>query len=306
MNAAVCPLLYGIALGWMGPPALVRLTRRGLNPRLAIATWLIAIAVVVTAWVFASMAIAVEVLSTHAAAPLQYCVDALLAINDIGWIGHLAVVSAAVATTVLSFLAARRVAVILRRLWSRSKDHAHTARMLGSHSGPSGVVVLSAQHPTAYCVAGRPHAIVVTTGAVDRLSEDELVAVLAHERAHIAGRHPQMMMVLRSIATAIPRFPLFAAAVEAVGSLVEVSADDRAAQRYGRDALLRGLIALAGYRPAPGAALAAADTAVAARAARLLDPAGRVIQLRNRIALIATVALFVTTPVVITLACRTP
>ena len=45
--------------------------------------------------------------------------------------------------------------------------------------------------PAAYCVSGRPPAIVVTTAALGALDDRQLDAVVAHERAHLAGHHPQ-------------------------------------------------------------------------------------------------------------------
>ena len=167
------------------------------------------------------------------------------------------------------------------------------------------MVVLSAEQPTAYCVAGRPHAIVVTTGAVASLNERELAAVLAHEQAHVAGRHPQLMMTLRALAVAMPRLPLLAAAVEAVGCLVEMCADDRAARRYGRDALLCSLIALAGQPRPAGPGLGAADTAVVARATRLAGPMSRGSQWCQRLALTATLVFLVCAPAVIVVVCHT-
>lgn len=61
-------------------------------------------------------------------------------------------------------------------------EHAHTARILGAPTTRPGVVILAAEEAAAYCVAGRPDAIVVTSGAGATLGEPELAAVLAHER----------------------------------------------------------------------------------------------------------------------------
>jgi beta-lactamase regulating signal transducer with metallopeptidase domain len=192
----------------------------------------------------------------------------------------------------------------LRRFWSRSREHANAAHILGARTERPGVVLVTADKAAAYCVAGRPDAIVVTTGATAMLTEPELAAVLAHERAHLAGRHPQLMMLLRALASAMPRLPLFPAAVEAVGRLVEMCADDNAARRHGPDALLCGLVALASPPTAGGVALGASDTAVVARAARLAAPARWGARLRERLVLTATLTSVVVAPAIITLVCH--
>jgi Zn-dependent protease with chaperone function len=46
-----------------------------------------------------------------------------------------------------------------------------------------------------YCVPGRLPTIVVTTGALAVLEPEQLAAVLAHERAHLAGRHHLLLAV---------------------------------------------------------------------------------------------------------------
>lgn len=305
MNAAICILLYGAALTWLCPPILTRLTRSGVSPRLSVAVWLSAIGLAMGAWIVGGAGLVSEVAIGHSPAPVQYCVDMLLAINHLGWPGQFGLGVLSLVAVGISAIVAHRLIRGLQRLRARSREHAHTARLLGFPTARPGVVMLQADEPAAYCVAGRPHAIVVTTGAVATLDAGALAAVLAHEQAHIAGRHPQLMMLLRALAAAMPRLPLFAAAVGAVGRLVEMCADDSAARRHGRDTLLSGLMALAvGPKPI-GSALAAADTAVSARVIRLAAPICRVARFRQRILLSATLSVFVAAPAVITLICHT-
>ena len=144
----------------------------------------------------------------------------------------------------------------------------------------------------------------MTSAAVKSLTEPELAAVLAHERAHLSGRHPQLMMLLRALASAVPALPLFSAAVHSVGRLVEMNADDVAVRGHGRDALLSGLVALAGTPRAGGAALAAADTAVVARAERLVAPPKRRTLLRERVVLSGTLAAMIMAPAVLAFFCH--
>jgi Zn-dependent protease with chaperone function len=111
----------------------------------------------------------------------------------------------------------------------------------------------------------------VTTGALGRLSEAELAAVLAHERAHAAGRHHRLSDAVRLLQRAFPRVPVFASAVGQVTRLVEMCADDAAARQHSRLTLARALVAMAA--PGPGAAvLHAAGGDAVERLRRLLDP----------------------------------
>ena len=68
-------------------------------------------------------------------------------------------------------------------------------------------VVLDDPRPAAYCVAGRPAAIVVTSGALAVLDQPQLEAVLAHERAHLAQRPPRARHRHSRAGRRVPRRP---------------------------------------------------------------------------------------------------
>jgi Zn-dependent protease with chaperone function len=116
-------------------------------------------------------------------------------------------------------------------------------------------------HPgvAAYCLPGSHARVVLTRGVVDLLDDDELEAVLAHERAHVAERHDLVMLPFSAWATALPWIPGVRAARVAVAGLVEMVADDRACA--GRD---RSVLAAALARV--GSATATATAAATARA----------------------------------------
>ncbi|NOQ62023.1 M48 family metalloprotease [Mycolicibacterium fortuitum] len=304
MNAAFCLLLYGAVLTWLGPPVLSWLTRSGRSPRLSVTLWVAVIILALGVWLGAGFSVLRELASVHPAGPVRYCLDMLLALNHAGWAGHVALMVIGAVSLAMSAIVMRRLVRTLRQFWMRSCEHAHAARIAGLATGQPEVVVLLANEPAAYCVVGRPHTVVVTSGAVATLDDDELVAVLAHEHAHLSGRHPQLMMLLRALAAAMPRLPLFSAAAQTVGALVEMCADDSAARRHGRDPLLSGLARLAGHSRVADGALGAANTAVVARAARLSTPLGRLSQLGHHVVLAGTLALILATPAAITLLCH--
>jgi hypothetical protein len=101
-------------------------------------------------------------------------------------------------------------------------------------------------------VAGRPAAIVITSGALALLDPPQLRAVLAHERAHLAHGHALLATATRGLAAAFPGVPLFATGRAEVERLTEMSADDTAARSAGRPTLAAALLAIATGARYPG------------------------------------------------------
>jgi len=144
-------------------------------------------------------------------------------------------------------------------------------RVLGRRD-PRGMFVLEDHQPAIYCVpGGRRACIVATTAALDSLNAEELQAALAHERAHLHGRHH----VLVSIARIMDRLlaPLgFTRSEPQVRRLTEMLADDAAGTRHDGRVVAQALVALAqGPTPAVGLAMAGG----AERVARLVAPSPR-------------------------------
>jgi Zn-dependent protease with chaperone function len=134
---------------------------------------------------------------------------------------------------------------------------------------------LSEETPLAYCLpALRGARVVVSVGALERLDESELHAVLAHEQAHLRARHDLVLEAFTALHQAFPRWVRSEVALEQARTLVELLADDDARRRNGPRPLARALVALAGA-PAPEAGLAAAKSATVLRVQRLADPEPR-------------------------------
>jgi Zn-dependent protease with chaperone function len=305
MTTAVLLLLYGAVLTWLAPPLLARLTRSGVTPHMGIAAWLTAITAALLAWVGAVAVAAVAAVNGMKDSTAVTLCLRLFGLSERAPLpGRLGSVVLIVTALAISAVVISRVGRSVLGLRARSHAHAREARMIGHPTDRPGVLVVDAHRPAAYCVAGKPNAIVVTTGALDALDGSQLSAVLAHENAHIAGHHHQLLMVLRGLATSLPRLPLFRSGAAAVADLLEMCADDVAARRFGTRPLLAGLLTLAGPQRLPADGLAAAGTAVLARALRLADPARPGMQWRQRIALGATMVSTVGAPAVIVLLCH--
>lgn len=300
MSVAVGLVLYAAVLSWFGPGLLAKITSRGINPKLGATAWLTAVAGVIVAWLAAVVVLILDALDAVPSGPVwKLCLGAL------GYSGHIDMAHPIAATTAtallfaaltMTVLVARRIVRMLRALRSANHQHAMAAHVVGSPTRWRDVVVVEADHPAAYCVAGRPRAIVVTSAALASLQHDQLAAVLAHEQAHLTGRHHQILMMLRATAAGLPRVPLAAAGPEVVGRLLEMCADDSAARRHGSHPLLCGLMALTARPAVPTAALGAASSAVLDRASRLAAPAPRGARWRDRVRLCTTIGLTIAVP----------
>src|SRR6185437_13230543 len=150
--------------------------------------------------------------------------------------------------------------------------HAQTARLVGRPEPSLGAVLVEHSAPVAYCVAGRHPTVILSTGAVAALDPAQLDAVLAHERAHLAGRHHQLLALARIGRLVLPFLPLMRDADEQVARLVELHADDAAARARDPRLLATALVILA-TAASPSPALAAAATDSVRRIHRLLVPA---------------------------------
>ncbi|MFE9884320.1 M56 family metallopeptidase [Streptomyces scopuliridis] len=142
----------------------------------------------------------------------------------------------------------------------------------GSGSG-SEVAVLDDERPYAYALPGSPGRIVVSTGMLSCLDAAERRALLAHERAHLAGRHHRLLLAVQLAGCANPFLrPLRAA----VTYSTERWADEEAARVTGDRRITAravGKAALFSRRVAtPGLAAFAAAGPVPRRVAALLGP----------------------------------
>ena len=301
MTAALALLGYAVGAAWCVPALLAPLTRHGISVRAGLAAWLTAMASVLL-----SGTVAVLFSVRTAAADWPRLTQTLCRSVAGGActpevyrsLFYQAGVAALAAVLVFAaVLALWRYGRRVQRSRRQTRAHAAAARLVGralaaGAGGQAGrgalvgrqaeAVVLDDPRPAAYCVAGRPAAIVLTSGALEVLDPPQLGAVLAHERAHLAHADHLLAMLTQGLAAAFPGVPLYAAGAAEVARLAEMSADDTAARASGRPALVAALLAIATGAAipstgipstgVPGGALAAAAHAVPARVERLLCP----------------------------------
>jgi Zn-dependent protease with chaperone function len=149
------------------------------------------------------------------------------------------------------------------------RAHAALVAAAGRPGDKPDVAIIDHDVPAVYCLPCGRHQIVISAGALAALTPEQLRAVLAHERAHLRGRHHVIMALATALASAFPRVPLLRQAQPQLAVLAEMAADDTAIRRHRREDLAAALVALAtaGARPAT---LAASGPEAVVRLQRIL------------------------------------
>ena len=266
MTVAILLAAYAAATGVIAPAAL----RRGWSasaPRFAIGLWLVLSLSWIAAAALALVAVAAPVELTW---PRSRAADMTLAAHAAPGPVAASAAGLLLAATVLG-RAGGCVACELARARRQRREHAAFLQAAGRPDQALGAVVLDEDAPAAYCLPGGSHRIVITAGTRAALGPAQLQAVLAHERAHLRGRHHLLLATASAVSRAFPFVPLLAQAGAQVAALAEMAADDAASRRHDPGDLAAALVilAIAGTR-AP--ALAAGGPAAAARIQRLLAP----------------------------------
>jgi hypothetical protein len=308
VTVAAALVAYSACLGFLGPRMIGRARWTARAPLLAIVTYLAA------GWsVIAALGLAGLTLAVHATALggglsqlIGACVHRLrdtygtpggAMVAELGLILAGAVLARTALIAIAHFRATGRQALL----------HAQTARLIGQPEPTLGAVLVEHAQPTAYCVAGRQPTVILTTGAVQALDPGQLDAVLAHERAHLAGRHHRLLAMARISRAVLPFLPLMRDTEEQVARLVELHADDAAVRARDPRLLATAIVVLA-TSPSPAAALAAGATDSVQRIHRLLGPSEPLGRLRRQLIRASAAALAVTplllalTPAVLALA----
>lgn len=151
----------------------------------------------------------------------------------------------------------------------RRARHRTLVRLVGYLDPDLGVHVIDGATAVVYCLPGCGGTVVFTSSALDRLSVAQCRAVLAHELAHLRGRHHLLVAWGSVLAVAFPRVRLFRQASEQTARLIEMRADDVASRDHGSRSVAEALCALSDVA-SPAAAMAATAVGAAQRVERLL------------------------------------
>lgn len=292
----VSALLLGYALlacRWL-VPALQGAGWTGRAPRMAVTGWICLAGSLVSAVLFACLAPLVPLLLLAWEPGLLAWEPGLSSTPvplDLLWRGLLDGAGPSNQFWVLLFGLAVAAAVVLRVVLAFAAAGYRTRRQCGRHEEivamvgrrlegvEPPVMVLDHWHPAAYCLPGRRTRIVVTTTTLRTLTDDQLSAVLAHERAHLYGRHHLLATTAHAFGALLPRSRALAIVRTEILRLLELLADDAAARTVDRLVLAEAVLTLAATQGTgpdplriPGVALAAANSVAAQRVRRLLGP----------------------------------
>jgi Zn-dependent protease with chaperone function len=151
-----------------------------------------------------------------------------------------------------------QVAIATRR---RRAHHRMVVDLVGKSQG-THLRILDVAQPLAYCLPGVRSRVVVSAGALRTLADNEMAAILTHERAHLRARHDLVLEMFTAVHAAFPRFVRSAHALHAVRLLIELLADDAAVRAAGPTPLARALVACASGHTPSGALAAGGPTTV--------------------------------------------
>lgn len=254
MTVAVALLFAAVALVVTGPTYLRPAGRPGVHPALALSAWVVTLLAAATSAIAAA---AVLVLPDPSVPDgmvgiAAVCWRALSDGTDLPW---LLLVRLVVGTTLLVLLT--RVAALFTR--SLLTERRHRIDRVGALRAVAevrdGVWWVPCADPVAFSIGGGRRGVVVASTGLHGLDAGAVEAVLAHERAHVRGRHHLAVALAHAAAAALPRVPLCRQAPGAVGVLCELAADAAAVRRCGPDALIRALPEIAAGQGAPRGAV---------------------------------------------------
>lgn len=251
MNGAWPLLVATVLAGLVGHRPLLWLGRRGIDPAVLMIGWVVATVGLVVSSVSLT-AVLVLPADDHPASEFFAlaggCWTALSTGTLPGWREGSAGIGLVAGAAVL----ARLVWVVRgrRRAWRRTADHLTSLRGLAAQVPVGQPLEVRDDRPLAVSIGGRPGIIVISDGLRACLSPSALSATLAHERAHLSGRHHVLISVTETLASALPVVPVLRAAPEAVRDLAELAADRVAARRCGSAAVHEALTQVSSRPPA--------------------------------------------------------
>ncbi|GAA4832189.1 M56 family metallopeptidase [Saccharopolyspora rosea] len=281
MTALIVALAgYVVVAGACGP-RLMRGYRRH-SPGAALLLWM----ALISSWVFSVISAGLAAMAQFSgglglAGLLHACARAVLAIISVHDLtdvaASLALFGSLFFVLRLGGVAAAHVRATRRRRNAHRREVCTPGRTR-LHDGRR-ITVVEAAEAAAYCVPGRRSAIVLTTGALRKLGPRETAAVIAHEAAHLRGKHHLCVGTAAVLARAFPFVPLLREAPREIARFVEWAADDRAGRSHGRRSVAVALTVMAtnSRRPArvPATAMNATGSEVPERVLRLLRPEPR-------------------------------
>ena len=299
MVSALLLAAYATTAGTLGAAWLRDSGWPALSPRLAITAWLGLATSILLALSASGLALAVSLphVSQDLARLFDLCVESLRH----GYASPGGKLAAIAGGAVFLALVARTAWCVIAATITDSRERTSRLAILDlvARTGiVPGALVIDHAAPYAFCIGGRHRRVVVTSGLLDALDQDELNAVLAHEKAHLRQQHHLLLLACQALFnTLVPLFPPFRRALSQVRLFAELSADDHARSRVGARPLAAALASLTSLA-APAGGLAASELGVEARLERLTSP-GRAMTVGARALTVLAIGAAVLLPLVL-------
>lgn len=272
MSAVAALLAYAVLLGIFGSRLLRIRGWAERAPRLGVLAWQTAAASVLGAVILAGLMLTVPIVrAPHGLSDLLAACRLMLRVHYEGAPQPIAGYTGIVVASAILLWTTGHVLTAFVTTAIQRRRHARTLTMVAHRRSDLGAMVVEFDQPLAYCLPGRRRCVVLSTGALERLGQEQLSAVLAHEHAHLAGRHDLAINFALALGRAFPAVPLLRAARIEIPRLLELQADDVAAREHDRVTLAAALVAVADGR-APAMALGAGGGTALLRVRRLLAP----------------------------------
>ena len=271
MRTALTLAALGAALAWPVPALLARARWTWRAPRAGLLLWQAVGLAAGLAGIGAGLALAVAPLGPALFPGLGALAGQALAGRPLAGLGPLNLAGLVWAVALTLHLAAAPALSALRVLRARARHRRLVELLARPHPIAADARVVDHPAAVAYCLPGLRPRVVLSAGTLRLLTEPQLAALLAHERAHARARHDLVLLPFLGLTSAFPRVPPVRHAREAVATLVEMHADDRACREH-EPRLLAAALLRVGAAAAPAGALAAAGHPVLARVQRLLNP----------------------------------
>ncbi|MEU2371074.1 M56 family metallopeptidase [Streptomyces pseudogriseolus] len=286
------------------PRVLTRATWPEREPVVALWVWQCLVATVLLCCLTALALGAAAVFGTVRAQLFAPAPPAVTAAYDLSaaspWTTVLTVLLACGAAWTTAMLGRELVEARRRRAGARAHLRERAPDLpAGLPEGRGPLLVLEEDYPDAWWMPGSPPQLIVTTGALQRLTGRQLDAVLTHEHGHARARHDWLLHLSAALAAGFPRVPLFAHFCEQTHRLVELSADDTASRRCGHLTTALALIELNQHRGV--LSCSSSHRLLGERVDRLLAPPPR-LDRRHRALTTAAAALVPLVPLLITFA----
>jgi len=257
--SALAFTILALLLSGPVPAMLARATWPMRAPRASIVLWqAIALAAVLSAF-SAGIAIASRLfVPGWDGRPTATITSEIEALGWPLWVAYVVVFAVTLVIGARLTYAVVQVAIATRR---RRAHHRMVVDLVGKSKG-NHLRILDVAQPLAYCLPGVRSRVVVSEGALNALADNEIAAILSHERAHLRARHDLVLEMFTAVHAAFPRFVRSANALDAVRLLIELLADDAAVRAAGPTPLARALVTCASGRTPSGALAAGGPTTV--------------------------------------------